>query len=103
MFFILGNLLDNAIEAASKVENSEKWMKTQIQYNKGCILIVIENACNDKFINYDHDRYLTTKSDKAEHGIGLESVRYTVEKYHGTVEIEKKESIFKVTVFMYAK
>ena len=53
--------------------------------------------------NYDHDRYLTTKSDKAEHGIGLESVRYTVEKYHGTVENEKKESIFKVTVFMYAK
>lgn len=100
---ILGNLLDNAIEAASKVENSEKWMRTQIQYNKGCILIVIENACNDKFINYDHDRYMTTKSDKAEHGIGLESVRYTVEKYHGTVEIEKKESIFKVTVFMYAK
>ena len=100
---LLGNLLDNAIEAASKVENSEKWMKTQIQYNKGCILIVIENACNDKFINYDHDRYMTTKSDKAEHGIGLESVRYTVEKYHGTVEIEKKESIFKVTVFMYAK
>lgn len=78
-------------------------MRTQIQYNKGCILIAIENACNDKFINYDHDRYLTTKPDKAEHGIGLESVRYTAEKYHGTVEIEKKESIFKVTVFMYAK
>ena len=65
-----------------------------------CICILV---CILKFINYDHDRYMTTKSDKAEHGIGLESVRYTVEKYHGTVEIEKKESIFKVTVFMYAK
>lgn len=100
---ILGNLLDNAIEAAAKVENSEKWLKTQIQYNKGCILIAVENSCNDKFINYDHDRYLTTKPDKTEHGIGLESVRYTAEKYHGTVEIEKKEAIFKVTVFMYAR
>ena len=44
----------------------------------------------------------TTKSDKVEHGIGLESVLVYCRKisWNGRNQ-RKKESIFSVTVFMY--
>lgn len=41
----------------------------------------------------------STKHD-AEHGYGLRSIRYTVEKYHGTMSTEVIENHFILTLLL---
>ena len=60
---ILGNLLENAIEAS--VNSIEKKLKLEINYQKGILLICIQNT------------------------------------YHGTLEIDDSNQIFKIRIMMY--
>ena len=43
----------------------------------------------------------TTKRDKESNGIGIESVRNTVDKYNGTVQINLVDNMFSVSLFLY--
>lgn len=87
---ILGNLLDNAIEAAEKCDQ-EKKIKLKMAYVKRNFIIEIENTfCGDvnKGVN---GMYKTNKADTKKHGIGLQSVQRSIEKYKGTLETEITE------------
>lgn len=89
---ILGNLMDNAIEA---LRNSEKkLLKVNIQFNKGIIRIDIENSYDPKY---------KKKHDGREHGIGLLSVENTLQKYHGKLDSYPypEESKYHTTVIFY--
>lgn len=82
---ILGNLLENAIEAS--VNSIEKKLKLEINYQKGILLICIQNTYHGS-LTKKGENYLTTKEDEECHGIGLKSVKKVVESYHGTLEID---------------
>lgn len=89
---ILGNLMDNAIEA---LRNSEKkLLKVNIQFNKGIIRIDIENSYDPKY---------KKKHDGREHGIGLLSVENTLQKYHGKLDLYPypEESKYHTTAIFY--
>ncbi|WP_277214423.1 sensor histidine kinase [Ruminococcus callidus] len=89
---ILGNLMDNAIEA---LRNSEKkLLKVNIQFNKGIIRIDIENSYDPKY---------KKKHDGREHGIGLLSVENTLQKYHGKLDSYPypEESKYHTTAIFY--
>ena len=55
-------------------------------YGKGIMNIQIENSIKDT-PKVRNGIYLTTKSRKEGHGIGLQNVKLVVEKYHGQMEI----------------
>lgn len=99
MTIILGNLLDNAINAASGAIG-EKNINIVIKYDKGRLFLRIDNPYEGE-IYEDKGRLLTTKTEKDNHGIGLNSVRKTVQKYSGILNIEYNHNIFSVTVLMY--
>lgn len=80
---ILGNLLDNAIEAVRNEE--EKLVHVQMNFIKDMIAIKVINTCTKASIPSD-----TTKSDMEFHGIGLKSVQRCVEKYDGNFSLELK-------------
>lgn len=89
---ILGNLMDNAIEA---LRNSEKkLLKVNIQFNKGIIRIDIENSYDPKY---------KKKHDGREHGIELLSVENTLQKYHGKLDSYPypEESKYHTTAIFY--
>ncbi len=46
-------------------------------------------------------RYLTTKKDTLDHGIGLSSVEQAVSCYHGEMTAEETGNEFRVSVVMY--
>ena len=99
---ILGNLLENGIEAAS--QTAEKRLDVMMELKQGILRIQIENSYTGKSLfGYEkgHQRLLTTKSEKGAHGIGLENVRRMVEKYNGIMEITPGEDTFRVTVLLY--
>ena len=96
---ILGNLLDNAIEAAGHIKD-KKYIVLDINYQFGCIYIHIENKF-DSILRLENGILKTRKSNENFHGIGLGTVHGLVNKYHGTIEISAKEDVFSVDILLY--
>lgn len=91
---IIGNLLDNAIEAAEKVENGN--VSIVIKPQKKFIIIKVKNSYDGN----KNSEMKTTKKDKEFHGIGLKSIKRIVEKYQGEFELEFKEKEVEATVLL---
>lgn len=99
MSIILGNAIDNAIEAAEKTE--EKSIHLILQYTKGRLLIQIRNPYIGELQKGDSGEYLTVKAEKENHGFGLRNIRETVEKVGGVMNIETKGQKFILTILLY--
>ena len=83
MGIILGNLLDNAIEAAEK-EMEPKISIKMVQIREQ-LMIEIKNTCRpDEKIDWN-----STKEDKQNHGIGIKSVTKVVEQYRGRLQLQQ--------------
>lgn len=96
---ILGNLLDNALEATCKLEQN-KTIDIKMKYDKGRVWLKVGNTYNGEFIKQG-SKILTTKKKHNNHGIGLENVQRIVEKYEGVMDIEHTDELFVVTIFLY--
>ena len=97
---VLGNLLDNAIEAAGRTE--EKRLKVMIKLEKGVLFINIRNSCQG-IADGKPQRLETTKEDASNHGIGLGNVRRIVEKYQGEMELLCENGSMDTDIIMYIK
>ncbi len=94
---ILGNLLENAIEAAN--EASEKYLSLNVVESKGILMIHIKNSYSGKIVAYG-ERLLSTKNGTT-HGYGLANVKKIVESHHGTMNITYNDKEFQVEVTLY--
>ncbi len=95
---ILGNLLDNAKEACEKIQNN-KFIKIDMKYDRGSLIISVINSFDGK-PNIHNNSYLTTKSDIELHGIGIRSIKKTVEKYDGLLSISHTNNEFSVHILL---
>ena len=97
---ILGNLLENAVEAVA--EQEDKAIRLRMKYDKGSLLI---HVCNryDGILRVKNGKYLTKKEDKENHGIGLENVKRVVEKYDGDIKINTTGNKFDVIILLICK
>ena len=95
---ILGNLLENAIEAAR--QSAEKRLDVSVVYRKGILHIIIENSYTSV---PDEGRrgFTTTKKEAGEHGIGLENVKRIVAKNNGVLEVKTEKDTFCVNMVLY--
>lgn len=94
---ILSNLFDNSIEACEYVEREKKEIYVSIKSTGVMFVIKFLNSMEKKPIKRNH-KYHTIKRDKESHGIGLESVQVSVEKYQGTLLLEHTEDQFSAVV-----
>lgn len=95
---ILANLSDNAIEACKKL-NSDKYINLKMQVYKNSLFISFENTFNGDILK-NENRFISTKFDTNEHGLGVENVRHIVKKNKGTIEINHANKIFTVTILI---
>lgn len=92
---VLSNLMDNAIEAASKA--GVKWIDLVLKLNGSYFVVEIKNAMADHIV-LDVEAIHTTKSDKANHGFGLKNIKQVVERYDGFLDIEHKKGEFVISM-----
>ena len=102
---ILGNALDNAIEACRKLKEERKEGETFIRlstFKKGKMLFIeVENSFDGKILRKRNSEFPETdKADKKVHGIGLRNIKSTAEKYHGAVDWSVKGEVFTLSVMM---
>ncbi|MDE5598331.1 MAG: ATP-binding protein, partial [Lachnospiraceae bacterium] len=92
---ILGNLLDNALEAAGQVpEKEERFVRLTIRRINQMLIIKVENSFSKPPVS--QDGVLTTSKEKnGLHGWGLKSAQTAAEKYDGTLQTSYNDNIFK--------
>lgn len=95
---IVGNLLENAIEAAQHSE--KKWLEVFLSYEQRILFIRIRNSYNSE-IKKQGNTYITTKKEIQEHGIGLQNVKKVVDSYKGDIQILDDNNIFDVKIILY--
>lgn len=100
---ILGNLLENAVEAAQKAEG-KKYIRLHMKYDKNNLLLFVENNYKGVLIKTKDKRLKSTKTDAGNHGVGLSSVYRIAAKYHGVVTIDDGvTNHFLIRVVLYGK
>ena len=97
---ILGNLLDNAIEAS--VHSEEKYLRFSMKEKKGFLLIGLENSYLGN-IKEKNGHFYTKKKHQQTHGIGIENVKKIVAMLDGEMQINYTEGRFQVHVILYIK
>lgn len=98
---ILGNLLENALEACRQVELGQRYICLEITFEKKMLLISLRNSCIPVHRKDKTNRFRTTKPDSLHHGLGLSSIKQTVAYYQGEVMIENIGAEFHVKVILY--
>ena len=97
---ILSNLLENALEACEKIENcDERYVFVTIKSQGAFLKIRIENSADDTLIKQNM-KMRTTKKNKELHGIGLKSVKSSVERYKGDIIFEQQDGVFIVSIVL---
>lgn len=95
---ILGNLLDNAIEACSKVKSPDgRKIRLAIRRIGQMLVVKIENTYDTKPVIVDGE-YKTSKTDGGLHGWGIKSVNTAAAKYDGMVQSSCTDDVFTTVV-----
>jgi len=94
---IMSNLLSNAIEACERLVNSDKHIKVLMESNENTVRIVFENPVEWE-VDLDKLGTYTSKLDKDKHGLGINNVKRTVEKYSGTMVMRCEKGKFRTII-----
>ncbi|MDE6602682.1 MAG: ATP-binding protein [Lachnospiraceae bacterium] len=102
---ILGNAVDNAMEACRKLKAKEQEADAFIRLcslQKGNLLILkVENSFDGWLVRRRQEEFpITDKADKSSHGIGLANIKSTAEKYQGTMDFKVNGRVFILSVMM---
>lgn len=93
---ILGNALDNAIEAIENIPaDSTKKVEFKMITVGDRISVSIKNPVNE---NIDTKNLFSTKADKDLHGFGIKSMKAIADKYEGMVLFSCKNKIFTANI-----
>ena len=91
---ILGNLLDNALEAAQQV-NAGPFVRLKIRRIQQMLVIKVENSAQPPAVE---DGVLRSRKAGVLHGWGLNSAQTAAERYDGLVQTEYADGIFTAVV-----
>ena len=95
---VLGNLLDNAIEACRKLDAPQRYINLAIEKRAAMLIIRVENSYNGKYQKVNNS-YLSDKAGVG-HGMGLNNVRDIVAKCGGNLRIGPTKDAFITSVFI---
>ncbi len=100
LYAILGNALDNAIEAVEKFKHKEKRQIDVLIYRQQNFLVMnVINPLKGNLV-YEEELPVTTKGDKRYHGFGLRSMRYLVKKYDGFLSVSTEDGCFSLKILI---
>lgn len=97
---ILGNLLENAVEACRRMESRERFIDVRISMASDTILVILVRNSYEGSIQRMPDGTFLSAKMKNRKGIGLSSVISIVEKYNGIIKVEYQNQVFKASLLL---
>lgn len=96
---IFANAIDNAIEACDKIKEGNKSISLQGRLINNFFAIKISNTKSNTIIEKNKS-LITSKKNKEFHGLGIKSIKNTLEKYSGTSTIEFTDTMFALNILI---
>jgi len=96
---LLGNLLDNAIEACEKLEEKKRMVKIEVRKHHSMFMLIVENSC-EAHAQVRKGIFRTTKKDDRMHGYGIHNVRKTVKNRGGQFQYGSRGENFYVKILI---
>ncbi len=103
MCVILGNALDNALEANVRADIEKRYVKLNMRMELNNLVIIIENSFDGHISTNKKGKILTVKSNKIDHGFGLDSIQKAVNKYHGFMKKSYTKDVFILEILLYGE
>ncbi len=97
---LFGNLLDNATEAAWKCADKKRKMEVRLFMGSQYILYMEIKNTWDGLSYKEGDRFLSTKKDRDNHGLGISIAEELAQKYGGSLELSAGEEWFSTTLYV---
>lgn len=97
---LLGNALDNAMEAAAKTD--DKQITVRARADRGMLMLRVENDFGEK-PTVKQNVFFSTKTDTDTHGFGIQGMREIAERYGGTLETNVADSRFELVACLPLK
>lgn len=100
VYSLVGNALDNAMEAVVKIPpKHERYVAVRICESKGMVMIRVENPFVGE-LNFKDGLPITSKEDTRYHGFGMRSIRMLAHQYGGYMSVMARDGIFRLTVIL---
>lgn len=100
VYALFGNALENAIEAAEAVDESERYVNFTLRPIGGFYSVHIQNATGRTVVFGSDGLPVTHKQDKENHGYGIRSMRLIVEKYGGEITYNADGRLFNLNIIL---
>lgn len=100
LYSIFGNILDNAIESVTPLEDPERRAIGLTVTSNGNMLLIHTENYFDHPITMQDGLPMTTKEDCRFHGFGMKSVQLLIQRYDGTMTIEVDNDIFNLNIMI---
>lgn len=94
---IVGNAMDNAIEACLRVPEGARFIQVRTVQQNGFAVLSFSNSCDGE-IRTAGRRILTGKQDRENHGFGLANIRRAIEGYGGEMSWRAGDGEFTLTL-----
>ena len=92
LVIVIANLFENAIHAVSKLKSKSGYINITIKESAQRLLVKVENPCKEKMT-----------FGIANHGIGINSVIATANKYDGMYDFTAEDGVFSAKVILNLK
>ncbi len=91
LYILLGNTLENAIEACESLQPAEREIHVKLKTHNNILFYEIKNR-------FALSHFQRVRGET--HGYGLQNVKRCVEKYNGSLDVQKTEGFFVVTAHL---
>ncbi len=98
---MLGNALDNAIEANIGNNVNEPYINLKMKYDQNNLVVIIQNSFDGMIEKDKHGNVVTKKKDAINHGFGVSSIQRVLKRYNGFMKTEVNHNHYKLTMIMY--
>lgn len=94
---VIGNLIDNAVEACEKVDPEHQFIRLYIGILRRQLYVSVTNATSEVVRKLDEE-YITTK--RGDHGHGLKRINNIVNKYNGYINRKNEPGVFVTEIML---
>ena len=100
LYSLLGNAIDNAIEAVEQLKEPERrQIDVMIYRQQNFVVVNIVNPL-EELLEFEEELPVTTKEDKSIHGFGMRSMKYILKKYEGVLSVSQEDGCFSLKMLI---
>ena len=94
---VIGNLIDNAVEACEKVAPEHQFIRLYIGILQKQLYLSVSNATCETVRKFD-EQYISSK--RGNHGHGLKRINKIVDKYGGFINRKNEPGVFVTEIML---